>query len=88
MNVMTTENVMLDLHGKNQAKCLFFKNPYVATISHMFFLEKKDNNADLTAMVHLKMIVFTINVLLALERKKHCLQWKKIHVSAFLQGAE
>ena len=36
MNVMTTENVMLHLHGKNQSKWLFSKNPRVFTILHNF----------------------------------------------------
>ena len=40
MNVLTTENVMLHLHGKNQSKRVFSKNPGVFTISHNFSKKK------------------------------------------------
>ena len=39
MKVLTTENVMLHLHGKNQAKWLFSKNPCVFTIFVIFFVK-------------------------------------------------
>ena len=40
MNVLTTENVMLHLHGKNQSKRVFSKNPGVFTISQNFSKKK------------------------------------------------
>ena len=41
MKVMTTENVMLHLHGKNQAKWVFSKNQCVFTILINLFKKKE-----------------------------------------------
>ena len=84
MKVLTTENVMLHLHGKNQAKWLFSKKTCVFTIFVIFFVKKMDSTKDSTGMIHDKMVVFTIHLLRAQERLKHCWQWMKIHFFARL----
>ena len=70
MNVITTENVMLHLHGKTQSKRVFSKNPHVFA----FFFAKNWNNADISGRIHQIMMVFTIHMLRAQERVKHCWQ--------------
>ena len=67
MKVMTTENVMLHLHGKNQAKLVFSKNPCVFTILINFF-KKRNNSAIITGRIPHEMMVFTMHLLRAQER--------------------
>ena len=49
MNVITTENVMLHLHGKNNQSDFFQKNPHVFTILH-HFSKKWNKNVDITGI--------------------------------------
>ena len=72
-------NVMSQRHRKTHTKRVFSKNPHV--FANCFF---KEGIAQTNAVIHHKMMVFTIPLLHAFERRKHCLQWMKIHFSAHL----
>ena len=74
MNVITTKNVMLHLHGKTQSKRVFLKEPTRFCNFAYFFATNWNNNADISGRIHQIMMVFTIHMLRAQERVKHCWQ--------------
>ena len=72
MNVITTENVYCICMGKT-IRVSFPKNPHVFTMLH-HFSKKRNKNVDIIGMFHHKMMGFSIHMLRAQERIKHCRQ--------------
>ena len=73
MKVLTTENVMLHLHGKTQSKRDLLKTHTFLQFC-IIFPKNWNNNADISGTFHQIMMVFTIHMLRAQERVKHCWQ--------------
>ena len=58
----------------------FFKKPMRFYNFDQFVFKKRNNSAIITKRIHHEMMVFTIHLLRAQERWKHCCQWMKIDI--------
>ena len=66
----------------------FFKKPMRFYNFDQFLFKKRNNSAIITKRIHHEMMVFTMHLLRAQERWKHCCQWMKNRLFSLLQWAE